>query len=323
MSPCRVFDNEQPLRRKQGKAIRDWTVYWTYAEVNEWLDYLVATYPNAVSRIQIGKTYEGRDVRGVKVNIGGGTKKSVVFEGTMHAREWISTATTTWMLNELLTSSDPNIQTLARNYEWYVIPVANPDGYSYTWTNDRSWRKTRRPSNALCFGADPNRNWDNHFAQSGASTNPCSDTFAGAAPFDQPETLALSNFFKSIPNLAGYFAFHAYGQLMMLPYGWTTALPPKYAQLFSIGTNAVAALRAKFNTNYKIGSIANIIYLASGSSVDWVYDSLGTNVTYAYEFRDEGRYGFSLPANQIIDNSIEVFASIVSILDQAKAQGIA
>lgn len=79
------------MRRNDGKAIRDWTVYWTYAEVNEWLDYLVATYPASVSHINVGKSYENRDVRGVKVNIGGGSKKSVVFEGTMHAREWIST----------------------------------------------------------------------------------------------------------------------------------------------------------------------------------------------------------------------------------------
>lgn len=163
------------------------------------------------------------------------------------------------MLNELLTSSDPSIQDLAKTYEWYVFPVTNPDGYSYTWTNDRSWRKTRRPSNALCFGADPNRNWDNHFNQGGSSTNPCSDTFAGSGPFSEPETLALSNYLRTIPNMAGYFAFHAYGQLLMLPYGWTTSLPANYNQLFSIGTTALAALKTKFNTNYKIGSIANII----------------------------------------------------------------
>jgi Zinc carboxypeptidase len=63
--------------------------------------------------------------------------------------------------------------------------------------------------------------------------------------------------------------------------------------------------------------------IASGSSLDWVKGTLGTNVTYAYEFRDEGRYGFSLPANQIIDNSVEVFASLVAIMKEAKTRGIA
>lgn len=121
-----MIDNEQP--KKQRKAL-DWTSYWTYEEVNQWIDSLIAQYPGSVSSINYGKSYEDRDLRGVKVNIGGGDKKAVVFEGTMHAREWISTATTTWMVNELLTSTDAEVQELARNYEWHIFPVTNPDGY--------------------------------------------------------------------------------------------------------------------------------------------------------------------------------------------------
>lgn len=63
--------------------------------------------------------------------------------------------------------------------------------------------------------------------------------------------------------------------------------------------------------------------IAAGSSLDWVKDSTGANVTYAYEFRDEGRYGVTLPADQIEENSIEVFASIVAILKESQARGIA
>lgn len=66
-----------------------------------------------------------------------------------------------------------------------------------------------------------------------------------------------------------------------------------------------------------------MIDIASGSSIDWVKDSLGTNLTYAYEFRDQGQYGFTLPTNQIIENSIEVFASIVAMLNEAQARDVA
>jgi hypothetical protein len=48
-----------------------------------------------------------------------------------------------------------------------------------------------------------------------------------------------------------------------------------------------------------------------------------TNVTFEYEMRDTGSNGFVLPADQIIDNSIEVFKSIVVILQEARAIGIA
>lgn len=198
---------------RRGKA-GGWTSYWTNAEINEFMDGLVQQYPNYVTPINIGQSHEGRDIKGVKVNIGGGVKKAVVLEGTFHAREWISAATTTWILNELLTSSDPEIQTIARDFEWHIVPVSNPDGFVYTHTTDRNWRKNRRRMNVLCVGTDLNRNWDNHHAEGGASTNPCSDTYAGPSPFSEPETLQFSNYLKTLDNrILGYYSFHAYGQM--------------------------------------------------------------------------------------------------------------
>lgn len=38
-------------------------------------------------------------------------------------REWASVATSTYILNELLTSSDPEIKELAENYDWVFVPV--------------------------------------------------------------------------------------------------------------------------------------------------------------------------------------------------------
>lgn len=55
-------------------------------------------------------------------------------ESGMHAREWIGVATSTYILNQLLTSTDASIRAIAENYNWYIFPVANPDGYSYTHT---------------------------------------------------------------------------------------------------------------------------------------------------------------------------------------------
>jgi hypothetical protein len=50
---------------------------------------------------------------------------------------------------------------------------------------------------------------------------------------------------------------------------------------------------------------------------------LKTNVTYAYELRDEGAYGFILPADQIMDTVMETFDSVVTILKEAQLKGIA
>jgi hypothetical protein len=61
--------------------------------------------------------------------------------------------------------------------------------------------------------------------------------------------------------------------------------------------------------------------LASGSSDDWVNAEIKPNLTYTYELRD--LFNFELPADQIIDNSIEVFASIVAMLKEGQRRGIA
>lgn len=63
--------------------------------------------------------------------------------------------------------------------------------------------------------------------------------------------------------------------------------------------------------------------IATGASIDWVKYELKTNVTFEYELRDTGAYGFVLPTDQIIPNSIEVFASFVTIIKEAQAMGIA
>lgn len=58
---------------------------------------------------------------------------------------------------------------------------------------------------------------------------------------------------------------------------------------------------------------------ASGGSIDWVKGNLSTPYTYVWELRDSGRYGFLLPANQIIDTSEETLNSVVVILQHAKS----
>lgn len=92
-------------------------------------------------------------------------------------------------------------------------------------------------------------------------TDPCSDTYGGPSPFSEPETLNFSNYLRSLGQgkILGYYSFHAYGQMIMTPYGWTKNLPPHYDLLMAIGKAGKDALEAKYNTQYALGSIANVI----------------------------------------------------------------
>ena len=62
--------------------------YHTYADHQNWLATQIANNPGKVSAFSAGKTYQNRDQAGIKIGSG---PNNVVFHGTQHAREWIST----------------------------------------------------------------------------------------------------------------------------------------------------------------------------------------------------------------------------------------
>ena len=60
-------------------------------------------------------------------------------------------------------------------FQWFIIPMMNPDGYQYTWDNNRLWRKnTKQSETGPCMGTDLNRNSDVAWGTIGASDNSCS-----------------------------------------------------------------------------------------------------------------------------------------------------
>lgn len=44
------------------------------------------------------------------------------------------------------------------------------------------------------MGVDADRNWDYHWGEIDAPSDPCSDHYAGPHPFSEPETRAVSTF---------------------------------------------------------------------------------------------------------------------------------
>jgi len=83
----------------------------------------------------------------------------------MHAREWISPATVTFLLLQLV-EFRPDHPELIEEFDWFVLPMVNPDGYEFSHTTDRLWRKTRSANaGSQCVGVDPNRNFDTHWLE--------------------------------------------------------------------------------------------------------------------------------------------------------------
>lgn len=62
-------------------------------------------------------------------------RPAVFVEANMHAREWATSATATWLINELVNPSDAGIRNLAETVDFYILVVANPDGFVFTHTS--------------------------------------------------------------------------------------------------------------------------------------------------------------------------------------------
>lgn len=172
-----------------------------------------------------------------------------------------------------------------QEFDWYFLPVANPDGYEYSHTTDRMWRKTRnnnsrpalkkfassssklRQDDEECAGADINRNFNHQWRKAGASKDPCSGSFAGMKPFSEPETRALSRFiFRNKENIAMYISLHSYSQMWLLPWGYTSTKPDDFSELVSLAKVAARAQHQVNNSTYLIGTIPDLLYTTSGKN---------------------------------------------------------
>ncbi|KAK4007879.1 hypothetical protein OUZ56_013028 [Daphnia magna] len=303
------------------------TVVLKYSNIYAFLTYLNTTYPRLVQLINIGSSYEKRPLYVLRISnsSSAGTRPAIWIDGVryyqklrqlpgIHAREWISPAVATYIIQQLV--EVPANAKLLSNVDWYIMPVVNPDGYEYTHTKDRMWRKTRSVSStSSCRGADPNRNFCYKWGGLGASTNPCDDTYRGTTAFSEPETLATSNFIMGKSSqIKLYLTLHSYGQFGLLPYGYDVVYPSDYNDLLALANNAAS----KFvNYRYTVGNTTALLYAASGGSADWA-KSIGIKYSYTFELPDRGTNAFTLPASEILPvcqdffPALDVFATKVA-----------
>ncbi|CAG0924175.1 unnamed protein product, partial [Notodromas monacha] len=257
-----------------------------------------------------------------RINKPSDLEKTVIFiESQIHAREWITSATTTWIFNEIL--NNPEYASVLDEFDFHFVPVVNPDGVAYTHTNDRLWRKTRSPNDNGCFGADPNRNWDASFGGPGTSDDPCSEIYHGASPFSESEVKAVSDYIlENSAAIAAFFDIHSYSQLVLLPWGDSADLPEDYDELYRVGKIFQDHVAILYGTEYITGNIADVIYLAAGGSVDWVKATAQVKYSHALELRDTGDYGFLLPPSQIIPSGEETLLGLLAQLSAIRSATI-
>ncbi|XP_008844560.1 carboxypeptidase A1 isoform X1 [Nannospalax galili] len=294
-----------------------YATYHTLDEIYEFTDLLVAEHPQLVSKIQIGNTFEGRPIYVLKFSTGGNNRPAIWIDTGIHSREWVTQASGIWFAKKITEDygQDPVLTAILDSMDILLEIVTNPDGFAYTHSTNRMWRKTRsRTQGSLCIGVDPNRNWDAGFGEPGASSNPCSETYRGKFANSEVEVKSIVDFVQNHGNIKAFISIHSYSQLLLYPYGYTSVPAPNHKELDELAKSAVTALASLYGTKYTYGSIIDTIYQASGNTVDWTYNQ-GIKYSFTFELRDTGRYGFLLPASQIIPTAKETWLALLTIME--------
>jgi len=301
--------------------------YHNSTEVHAYFDQLASEFSNLAKVSTIGTTYTGKPMQIITMSTAPGTKKPALwFDGGLHAREWITVATVTYVADALLRGygKDSDATSLLDTYDVIICPILNVDGYDYTWAEDgdRMWRKTRSPNgNNRCVGTDPNRNWEFHWGEAGTSEQKCSDSYEGASAASEVEVQHIQNYlFDHKDTLKAYVNFHSYSQEWMSPWGYTDAYPADYATQNALSAAATTAIKNTHGKEYIYGPIATTIYPASGSSADYAYGVCGIVYSYGVELRDTGAFGFLLPPEEIVPSGQEIYAAIVAMGNYIKAE---
>uniref|UniRef100_A0A1L8DR84 Putative carboxypeptidase b n=1 Tax=Nyssomyia neivai TaxID=330878 RepID=A0A1L8DR84_9DIPT len=309
------------VRSISPRATADFSYYWQHTEINTYLRQLATEYPNLITVDVAGTSTEGREILVVRISNTNfdGTKPKIFIDAGIHAREWIAPMSALNLIHELVEHSTEYADLFS--CDWIIIPSVNPDGYQYTHTSDRMWRKTRSVNQgSTCRGVDGNRNYGYRWGYAGVSTNPCSDIFLGREPFSEPEVRAVVNELqKDAAGIRLYLSFHSYGNWLLYPWGYDSVLHDNSEELDLVGTIVANSIFQTYGRQYTVGNSAILLYPAAGASDDYAADALNLGLSYTVELTGGGSGGFDLPPAQIGQITTEIFHGVRSFAQYVSA----
>lgn len=316
----KAVENEnsmQTQRNRRSLSEYNYEVYHSLEDIQSWMHHLNQTQPGLVRVFSIGRSFEGRPLFIIQLGRKSQVyKRAVWIDCGIHAREWIGPAFCQWFVREAILTykTDPAMRKMLNHLYFYIMPVLNVDGYHFSWTHDRFWRKTRsRNSKFRCRGVDANRNWKVKWCDEGASAHPCDDTYCGPFPESEPEVKAVANFLrKHRKRIRAYLSFHAYAQMLLYPYSYKHETIPNFSCVEFAAHKAVKALRSVHGIRYRHGPASQTLYVSSGNSMDWAYKN-GIPYSFAFELRDTGYFGFLLPEMLIKPTCTETMLAVKNI----------
>ena len=259
--------------------------YYTYQEMLAQLDSMRAYFPNIVSvKQQAGTitTIEGRKLYYVRISDNPDTDETepeVLYGALTHAREPMSMQQLIFYMWYLLENynTDNEIHQLLDNTELYFVPIVNPDGYEYNYSNYPSggglWRKNRSDNGNGDYGVDINRNYGYQWGYDdiGSSYDPSSDSYRGTGAFSESET-QIMKWFCEHRQFVLAIDYHCYGNYLIYPWGYKADWETSDSLLYMACSKVMTA-----ENGFVYGTPSQTVnYTGNGGSLDWLYGEQST-----------------------------------------------
>jgi hypothetical protein len=241
LAPKRI-DGQTVAQRATALAAQGFEVFRTYSGADGLkaeFEQMAADHRKIAELQSIGRTWQGQDIVALKVTknarqMRDGKRPAVLYLGAQHAREWITPEMVRRLALHFLDNyeSDREIRELVDERELWFVPVANPDGYDYSFTEgQRLWRKNLRDNDGdgqitAADGVDLNRNYAYKWGydNEGSSPDPTDLTYRGPGPNSEPETQGLDRFVRRV-GFEFFINYHSAAQLLLYGTGWQVATP--------------------------------------------------------------------------------------------------
>ncbi|MDD4975120.1 MAG: M14 family zinc carboxypeptidase [Bacteriovorax sp.] len=232
--------------------------YRNFSDVERDLNTIVTTYKDLASLETYGTTKGGRKLYALKISSPNKNrltnKPEIMVTAATHGDELVTVEVLFSLLNEMLAGygKDSRFTKMIDGRDIYFIPVVSPDSFE---VRER-----------YVQGLDPNRSfpWPENI------NNRTVDCIQGLMDFSNAH------------HFMGSLDLHAYGKLVMFPWGYTESAPsPKDEVLLKDLVQSMAR-----DNRYTAGQISTTIYIAKGSSADYFYWKKNTQAI-AVELADQ------------------------------------
>ena len=290
----------------QASGIPGYPCYRTVEETFDTAQALVAAHPDLVTWIDIGDSWEktepggnsGYDLMVLRLTNTAipGPKPKLFVMSSVHAREYTPAELNTRFAEYLVENYglDPDATWLLDYHEIHLLLQANPDGRKKAETG-LLWRKNTNEN--YCSptsndrGADLNRNFEFQWGCCGGSSgSECNELYRGPSPASEPETQAIQDYVRGqFPDQRGldlsapapitttgvFLDVHSYGELVLWPWGFTSATAPNSTALQTLGRKL--AYFDDYEPDQAVG-----LYPTDGTTDDFAYGELGL-AAYTFE----------------------------------------